>query len=91
MITAAVLDILTLIIGGLLDALPVTTPPAWISTGVSYMPQVFTFAASMGVWFPWSLLGIVLAAVVTTWVGGFVVKVVRIVISHVTGGGGSAS
>lgn len=91
MITAAVIDMCALIVASLIDALPVTQVPGWLADAGSYIPQVMGFAASMGVWFPWTVLGVVLSAVFGVWVASFGVKVVRIIISHVTGGGGSAS
>lgn len=91
MITAAVIDCMTLIFGGLLDLLPVTEVPEWVNTGANYIPQVFNFAGSMGVWFPWGVLAVVVASVAAVWIGSFGLKVVRICISHVTGGGGSAA
>lgn len=91
MITAAVLDVLTMILMALLDALPDTEVPDWVNTGANFIPQVFNFAGSMGVWFPWATLGIVTAAVIGVWLVSFGIKVARIIISHVTGGGGSAA
>lgn len=91
MVTAAFLDVLTLIIGAILDSLPQTEVPDWVNSASNFIPTVFNFAGSMGVWFPWSTLAIVTAAVIVVWTGSFVFKVVRIIISHVTGGGGSAA
>lgn len=82
---------LTLILGELIDSVPVTEVPSWVNTGANFIPTVFNFAGSMGVWFPWGVLGVVLASVVGVWIASFVLKVVRIIISHVTGGGGSAA
>jgi hypothetical protein len=90
-ITAAVMDMFALIIGGLIDTLPVTQAPGWLADAGSYIPQVMGFASSMGVWFPWDVLAVVLVAVFGVWVAAFGIKVVRIIISHVTGGGGSAA
>lgn len=91
MITAAVIDVLVMILNELLDALPVTQVPAWLADAGVYLPQVMAFGSSMGVWFPWDVLGVVLAAVFGVWISSFGIKVVRIIISHVTGGGGSAA
>lgn len=91
MVTAAVLDVLAMIAMALLDALPDTEVPDWLNSASNFIPTVFNFAGSLGVWVPWSLLGIVMAAVVAVWVGSFAFKLIRIIISHVTGGGGSAA
>lgn len=91
MITSAVIDVFVMILNELLDALPVTPVPAWLADAGTYLPQVMAFASSMGVWFPWQVLGVVLSAVFGVWIASFGVKVARIIISHVTGGGGSAA
>ena len=91
MITAVVMEMFTFMLNGMLDSLPNAVVPAWLSSAGSYLPSVFAFAASMGVWFPWSVLGIVLASVFSVWGASFLFKILRIVISHVTGGGGSAA
>lgn len=91
MITSTVLDLLTFMLVGILDSIPPSSVPTWISTAGTYIPSVFSFASSMGVWFPWGVLGIVLASVFTVWGASFVVKLARIVISFFTFGGGSAA
>lgn len=84
------IDVFVMILNAILDSLPETEVPDWIGTGAGFIPSIFTFAASMGVWFPFGLLGIVLTAVVATWLASFGIKLARIIISHVTGGGGGA-
>lgn len=91
MITAALFDMVCLVVGGLIETIPVTAVPGWLGSATSYIPTVFDFADSMGVWFPWSVMSIVTIAVFGTWLASFGLKVIRIIISHVTGGGGSAS
>lgn len=91
MITDAIITLLSYIADALLSGLPPTETPAWMSTASAYMPNVFRVGASMGVWFPWSLLGIVMGTVVVVWASAFGIKILRMVLSLFTGGGGSAA
>jgi hypothetical protein len=45
----------------------------------------------MGVWFPAPLVLTVLGALLTIWLVSFSIKVIRMVVSLFTGGGGSAA
>jgi hypothetical protein len=91
MVTAGLIDALVMCLMALLDSMPDTEVPDWVNSGANLIPTVFNFAGSMGVWFPWSTLAIVTAAVIGAWVLSFGIKIGRIIISHVTGGGGSAA
>lgn len=91
MITAAVFDIICLLVGELIELFPPVEVPGWLGSATGYIPTVFAFASSMGVWFPWDVLSVVLMAVFGVWIASFGFKVIRICISHVTGGGGSAA
>jgi len=75
----------------LLGALPVMSVPGWMSSNDGAFSTVFGAAGSMGVWFPSTLVVTVLLAVVATWLVGFGIKLVRIVASFLTAGGGSAA
>ena len=75
----------------LMGALPVATVPAWLSDSSGAMATVFSAAGSMGVWFNAQLLIVVLGAVLALWLVGFSIKLVRIVASFLTAGGGSAA
>lgn len=89
MITATLIDVLGFFLGALLDALPQTDVPPWLADAGSYIPTVFSFANSMGVWFPWGVLNMILPGVVAVWLAAFGIRICRIVISHFTGGGGA--
>lgn len=91
MITAALFDMVCVLVGELIETIPVAVVPDWLGSATSYIPTVFSFAHSMGVWFPWGVLSIVLMAVFGVWIASFGLKIIRIIVSHVTGGGGSAS
>lgn len=75
----------------ILDLIPTVPIPGWLSDAEGPLSTVLTYAGSMGVWFPTDLLVTVLLAVLSAWGIGFAVKVVRIVASFFTAGGGSAA
>lgn len=58
--------------------------PGWIVSASSYV-------AGTGVWIPWTLLGVVIAAWMVSLGAALAVKLVRIVASFFTAGGGSAA
>lgn len=91
MITDLLIAALAWIAGKLLDLLPDIEPPAWIGDVAGYAGSVFAFADSIGVWFPWGVLSTVLASVFACAAIGFGIKAVRMVISLMTAGGGSAA
>jgi len=74
----------------LLSVLPTVTAPEWLMDSTGAAATVFSAAGSMGVWFPASLLLTVLAGLLTLWLAGFGIKLVRMVASFFTAGGGSA-
>lgn len=91
MITEWVLSVGQWLLHALLIALPTVTVPTWLSSNNSAFTSVFQAAGSMGVWFPTTLVVSVLAGVLALWVVGFGIKIVRIVASFFTAGGGSAA
>lgn len=91
MITEWVLGVGGWLLHALLSALPTVTVPSWLSGSDSAFASVFQAAGSMGVWFPSTLVIAVLGGVLALWVVGFGIKIVRIVASFFTAGGGSAA
>jgi len=75
----------------LTSALPVITVPSWLSSSDSAFSSVFSAAGSMGVWFPSTLVVSVLTVVLAMWLAGYVIKILRMVLSLFTAGGGSAA
>lgn len=73
------------------SGLPPYTPPDWITGLAGAVGQVFSVAGSMGVWFPAPLVLTILLALLTVWLISFGIKVIRLVVSLFTGGGGSAA
>jgi hypothetical protein len=74
----------------LMSVLPTVTAPAWLTDTSGAAATVFSAAGSMGVWFPAPLLLTVLSGLLVLWLSGFAIKLVRMVASFFTAGGGSA-
>lgn len=91
MITEWLLTVGQTILHALLSVLPTVTAPTWLTDTTGAAATVFSAAGSMGVWFPAPLLLTVLAGLLTLWVAGFAIKLVRMVASFFTAGGGSAA
>jgi hypothetical protein len=91
MITDFILGILFLALQGLAALMPDTQLPGWVDDIGGMAGELFAGAQSLSVWIPWETILIVTGAVFAANVMGFGIKVTRMVISHVTGGGGSAA
>jgi hypothetical protein len=78
------------VVGIVLGLLPVISPPSWLGADGA-IATVLTYAGSMGAWFPAALTLSVISGVFVLWGIGFTIKVVRIVASFLTMGGGSAA
>jgi hypothetical protein len=90
MITEALANFFLGLVAALLSFLPTNDPPAWLTGIGGAIGTVYGYAGQMGVWFPVTLVRNVALAVLGAMLAGFVVKVVRIIASFVTVGGGSA-
>lgn len=91
MIVEAVVTVFVGLVNFITGLLPSMDPPAWLSSGDGLMGTVWGYGAGLGAWVPWSLAGTVLASALACAASGFVIKVVRIVASFFTAGGGSAA
>lgn len=89
MILDLIFSILATISLALVDALPVIPVPSWVTELAGFASTIFGFAYSMGVWFPVGLVVTVGTTLLAIAVAAFGLKIVRIIISHLTGGGGS--
>lgn len=90
MITEALGNWFLGLVAALLSFLPTNSPPEWLTTIGGAVGTVYGYASLMGAWFPVTLVRNVALAVIASILIGFVIKVVRIVASFVTVGGGSA-
>lgn len=91
MITEALMTFLVLIVELITGLLPTTAAPSWMADGGGYLATVFSAGAGLGAWLPWPLIGTVFAAVMSCLLAGLTIKLVRIVASFFTAGGGSAA
>jgi hypothetical protein len=89
MIAEALIRIGVGFVNFILGLLPDAGPPAWMQDG-GVLSSIWQYGAGLGAWIPWPIVGTVLAAVFACMVAGFVIKVVRIIASFATVGGGSA-
>lgn len=89
MVTNAILGWVASMVHAVLGALPAVPVPSWMAPGGA-VTAVFSDAGSMGVWFPTTLGVTVLGAVLAAWAIGWGIKLVRIAVSFLTVGGGSA-
>lgn len=90
MVTDLLLGWLGALWSWLMGLFPVITPPDWLTGINAALTTVTSHIGGMGRWLPFGLLGGVLATFFAILAAGFVVKVVRIVASFFTAGGGSA-
>jgi len=91
MIADAVISVFVWIIKAVVGLLPTGAAPAWLDDGAGYMAEIFGLVSGLGAWVPVSLAVTVVAAVLACVVIGFLIKVIRIVASFLTAGGGSAA
>lgn len=90
MIVEWFLGVIASVVHAVVGWIPVVPVPGWFTSATDGLSTVFAFASSMGAWFPLTIGTTVLSAVFASVVIGFGVKVVRIVLSFFTAGGGSA-
>lgn len=90
MITQKLLEFGVFLLELVVGAIPLPGPPGWLSEPQGAIPTVFQLATAMGVWFPTGLVLTVLAAVFAARFSGLAVKIGRMVLSLLTGGGGNA-
>lgn len=91
MVTDALIEWLTTVVVFILGGVPQVDPPGWLLSTSSAVGTVYGYADSMGAWFPVNLTVTVVGSILAAWGIGFAVKVIRIVASFFTAGGGSAA
>lgn len=74
----------------LISHLPAMPVPSWFATAHDSIAGVVSHIGGLGRWFPFGVLGTVLATFFLILAAGVAVKVVRIIASFFTAGGGSA-
>lgn len=91
MILDAIIGVLVEIVLGIASLLPDDEPPAWLLGAGDTLSGLLGQFAALGAWAPVGLLVTVVQAVITAWLIGFAIKIIRIVVSFFTAGGGSAA
>lgn len=91
MIVGAVLDMFFGFLSWIVDSIPQSVVPSWLGDSSSLLNTVLAQVGSMSVWLPIPLIVTVGSALLLVYGIAFGVKLVRIVISLLTLGGGSAA
>lgn len=91
MITRLLMDFIAALINLITGLLPTSGPPAWWTSVSGTIADVWTYGAGLGAWFPWQLAAVCVPAIFGAMAIGFGIRLIRIVASLFTGGGGSAA
>lgn len=93
MIVEQVLALLTTVLVGVLRGIGALVPdvPGWVVSMTTGLGSVADYAASMSTWVPFGFVLGVAGSVLACVAAGFLIKLVRIVASFLTAGGGSAA
>lgn len=91
MIFEAIVSVFAGFVSWVFSLLPNDDPPAWLLSSTGALRTVWSYAAGLGAWIPWDVAGYVVAAVLSCVGIGLAIKVLRIVASFFTAGGGSAA
>lgn len=89
MITDALLAVVAWVVETVTGWMPTVPVPAWLGTVGDGLDTAMSGASSMGAWLPVGLGVTVLSAVLLCVVLGFGIRVVRIIASFLTLGGGA--
>lgn len=92
MITDSILNLLGTLGRFFASLVPSLPDPGPILGGITgNLSTLFGYAAGSGAWIPWDVGGACLLAVVAVFVSAFGIRLLRIVLSVFTGGGGGAA
>lgn len=91
MVTERLIDLVAGFASFVIGLVPAPGVPAFFTDATNAASSVGDLFASVSVWFPLGLVAAVLTAWALTWGVGVSIKVVRIVASFFTAGGGSAA
>lgn len=62
--------------------------PDWVFSGVAFVASAMAYVTSLGNWIPFDLMYVVAVAVFAAWALGISIKLLRVVASFMTLGGG---
>lgn len=91
MVTSWFLDVLSGFWAWLIESFPAPDPPEWWDTVQGAIDTVNDHITGLGAWLPFPLLRTVLGTVFALLLISLAIKIVRIVASFLTAGGGSAA
>ncbi len=91
MITKLLLTLLASVVSGVVSAFPSIPVPGWAQGLAGQIQSVANQAQGLGYWLPVNLAFTVVAVVIAARLVGYSIKLVRIVASFFTAGGGSAA
>lgn len=91
MIVEGVVKVIVAFFEFVVGLLPTRAVPGWVDSIGPSLQIVWNHANQLGAWIPWDAVGYVTAAVLSCMVIGLQIRLVRIVLSLFTGGGGSAA
>jgi hypothetical protein len=89
MITASILWLAASLFQLVVSLIPVGDPPAWWGDLAGYLGTIWGYCDQLGAWIPWSLAGTVVGAILDCLLVAMGIRVVRILLSLFTGGGGA--
>lgn len=90
-ILEALLTVFTGLIRMVIRLFPTTPAPSWLADGDGLLQTIWSYGSGLGAWVPWTTVAQVFAAVISCLVAALSIRLVRIVASFLTGGGGSAA
>lgn len=91
MITQWLIDMVTSFVQGLLDLVPLPPIPDWLSSGAGAVGSVAAQMGALSNWIPVTVGVAIIGTILAIIVAAAAVKVVRIIASFLTAGGGSAA
>lgn len=91
MILEAIVNFFAGVVEFFLNLLPSMDPPGFVTGFGEKVSDVLGYASGLGAWLPLGLVATVTGALIVCIGVGFGIKVVRIVASFFTAGGGSAA
>lgn len=91
MIFEQVIDVIAGFLSFLAGLFDLPEVPAVVANVPTYVASVGSYMTGTGAWVPWSVLTTMLGVVGASFLAALVIRVIRIVASHLTGGGGGAA
>jgi hypothetical protein len=91
MVTEAILRVIGGIVSTIIGAFPHPALPDWLGAVPAWLPTAITTANEMGAWFPLDAIRNSAALLLLLWGVALAIRIIRIGLSFITLGGGSAA